>query len=108
MVTKKATNVKECTEKQSVSPDIESLGAAVARKIKRGTMHPNYREIEVVQTDGVVFRVRSTYKNTTLRLDIDPKAHPAWTKEAGYVNTKNSEIAKFNNKFAGLSFGLKK
>ena len=108
MATKKAANVKESPKKQSAPVNIEAMGAAAAKKVQRGTMHPNYREIEIVQTDGSVFKVRSTYKNTSLRLDIDPKTHPAWTKEAGYINTKNSEVAKFNNKFAGLSFGLKK
>ena len=108
MAAKKTASAKYPPKKQAVSAGVEFLGAAAAKKIKRGTMHPNYREIEVVQTDGEVFKVRSTYKNITLRLDIDPKTHPAWTKEASYVNTKNSEVAKFNSKFAGLSFGLRK
>ena len=76
-----------------------------------GVLHWKYaleiREITVVQTDGTVFHTRSTYKNTSLKLDIDIKTHPAWTREAGYINTKNSEVAKFNTKFAGLTFGLK-
>ncbi|AEI88841.1 MAG: 50S ribosomal protein L31 [Candidatus Midichloria mitochondrii] len=108
MATKKATAVKESPKEQTIVANAENMNAAAAKKIKRGTMHHNYREVEVTQTDGATFMVRSTYKNTSLRLDIDPKTHPAWTKEAGYVNTKNSEVAKFNSKFAGLSFGIRK
>ncbi|WHQ47074.1 MAG: 50S ribosomal protein L31 [Candidatus Midichloria sp.] len=108
MVTKKATAVKESPKKQAIVANAENINAAAMKKVKRGTMHHNYREIEITQTDGTTFKVCSTYKNTSLRLDIDPKTHPAWTKESGYVNTKNSEVAKFNSKFAGLSFGVKK
>ena len=68
------------------------IKADSSKKVKRGTMHPNYREISIVQTDGTSFITRSTYKNNNLKLDIDIKTHPAWTKETSYVNTKNSEI----------------
>ena len=48
--------------------------------MKKG-IHPNYHEINVVMTDGSSFKTRSTYgkPGDTLRLDIDPKSHPAWT-----------------------------
>jgi len=98
---------KKISKKQDDSANI-AVTNATTKKIKRGTIHSNYREIEVIQTDGTTFKVRSTYKNLTLRLDTDIKTHPAWTKEANYVNTQNSEVAKFNNRFAGISFGLKK
>ena len=44
-------------------------------------IHPDYHEITVVLTDGSEFKTRSTYGSAgdTLRLDIDPKTHPAWT-----------------------------
>ena len=44
-------------------------------------IHPDYHEITVVMTDGTSYQTRSTYgkPGDTLRLDIDPKSHPAWT-----------------------------
>ena len=44
-------------------------------------IHPAYHDINVVMTDGTQFTTRSTYgkPGDVLRLDIDPKTHPAWT-----------------------------
>ena len=43
--------------------------------------HPDYHTITVVMTDGSSFETKSTWgkEGATLRLDIDPKTHPAWT-----------------------------
>ena len=41
----------------------------------------------------------------TLRLDIDPKSHPAWTGQQRVIDT-GGRIAKFNKRFAGI--GTKK
>ena len=69
-------------------------------------IHPDYHEITVVMTDGSEFKTRSTYgkAGTTMRLDIDPKTHPAWTGEHRLVDS-GGQVAKFNKRFAGL--GLK-
>ena len=37
----------------------------------------------------------------TLRLDIDPKSHPAWTGQQRIIDT-GGQIAKFNKKFSGI------
>ena len=44
-------------------------------------IHPEYHEINIVMTDGTQFKTRSCMgkEGDTLRLDIDPKSHPAWT-----------------------------
>ena len=44
-------------------------------------IHPNYHKIKVVMTDGTEFETMSTWgkENDTLKLDIDPKSHFAWT-----------------------------
>ncbi|MCW2246427.1 large subunit ribosomal protein L31 [Azospirillum fermentarium] len=70
-------------------------------------IHPDYHEITVVMTDGSSFTTRSTMGKAgdTLRLDIDPKSHPAWTGVQKLLDT-GGQIAKFNKRFA--SFGLKK
>lgn len=72
-------------------------------------IHPDYHEITVIMTDGSKFKTRSTYgkKGDELRLDVDPKTHPAWTGGAAQVSNKG-RVAKFNDKFGGLSFGAKK
>ena len=69
-------------------------------------IHPDYHEITIVMTDGSEYKTRSTYgaAGDTMRLDIDPKTHPAWTGEHRLVDS-GGQVAKFNKRFA--SFGLK-
>ncbi len=69
-------------------------------------IHPDYHEITVQMTDGTEYKTRSTYgkEGDTLRLDIDPKTHPAWTGEHRLVDT-GGQVAKFNKRFG--NFGLK-
>lgn len=66
-------------------------------------IHPEYHEIKIVMTDGTEFSTRSCYgkPGDTLRLDIDPKSHPAWTGVQRVMDT-GGQIAKFNRKFAGI------
>lgn len=69
-------------------------------------IHPEYHEIKVLMTDGTEFVTRSTYgsEGDTLRLDIDPKTHPAWTGVQRLVDS-GGQVAKFNKRFE--KFGLK-
>lgn len=69
-------------------------------------IHPDYHEITVVMTDGTTYQTRSTYgePGETLRLEIDPKAHPAWTGEHRLVDS-GGQVAKFNKRFQDI--GLK-
>jgi large subunit ribosomal protein L31 len=69
-------------------------------------IHPDYHEITVVLTDGTTFATRSTWgkEGDTLRLEIDPKSHPAWTGVHRLVDS-GGQLAKFNKRFQGL--GLK-
>ena len=66
-------------------------------------IHPDYHEITVVMTDGSEFTTRSTYgsEGDSLRLDIDPKTHPAWTGVHRLVDT-GGQLAKFNKRCQGL------
>jgi large subunit ribosomal protein L31 len=72
----------------------------------KNDIHPDYHEITVVMTDGTEFKTRSTWgaAGDTMRLDIDPKTHPAWTGQHRLVDSAG-QVAKFNKRFA--SFGLK-
>lgn len=70
-------------------------------------IHPEYHEITVVMTDGSSYQTRSTWgkPGDTLKLDIDPHSHSAWTGGAQRINNQDTQVAKFNKKFE--SFGLK-
>ena len=70
----------------------------------KADIHPEYKELTVVMTDGTEFTTRSTYQGGSIKLDIDPKSHPAWTGVQRLVDT-GGQVAKFNKRFAG--FGIK-
>lgn len=69
-------------------------------------IHPAYQELKVIMTDGTEFVTRSTRggADAVMRLDIDPKSHPAWTG-VHRLNDQGGQLAKFNKRFAG--FGRK-
>jgi len=73
--------------------------------MKKG-IHPNYHEITVEMLDGTKFKTRSTYgkEGDTLKLDIDPTTHPAWTGNATFLNENVSKVAKFKERFSGVNF----
>ena len=75
--------------------------------MKKG-VHPDYHEITVVMTDGSSFKTRSTWGKAgdTLRLDIDPKSHPAWTGGTQQLLDRGGRLSRFQKRFSGL--GLKK
>jgi large subunit ribosomal protein L31 len=66
-------------------------------------IHPDYHEINIIMTDGTEFKTRSCMGKAgdTLRLDIDPKSHPAWTGVQRMVDS-GGQVAKFNKKFASI------
>lgn len=70
-------------------------------------IHPDYHKITVEMTDGSTYETRSTWGNEgdVLKLEIDPKSHPAWTGVHRLVDS-GGQVAKFNKRFE--SFGLKK
>lgn len=70
-------------------------------------IHPDYHEITIVMTDGTEFKTKSCMgkEGDTLRLDIDPKSHAAWTG-VQRVSENAGQVAKFNKRFA--SIGKKK
>ena len=66
-------------------------------------IHPDYHAITVVMTDGTSFETRSTWGTAgdSMRLDIDPISHPAWTGVHRLMDT-GGQLAKFKNRFAGF------
>jgi large subunit ribosomal protein L31 len=69
-------------------------------------IHPDYHEITVELTDGSSYKTRSTWgePGAVLKLEIDPKSHPAWTGVQRLVDS-GGQVAKFNKRFGGI--GLK-
>lgn len=75
--------------------------------MKQG-IHPEYKELEVVRTDGSTFKTKSTYsKSNKIVLDIDSLNHQAWTGGTGALK-ETGRLAKFNSRYAALSGGAKK
>jgi len=72
-------------------------------------IHPNYHKIKVVMTDGTDFETRSTWgkEGDSLKLDIDPKSHPAWVGGSQKILDKG-RVSKFFKKFKNLRSTEKK
>jgi large subunit ribosomal protein L31 len=65
-------------------------------------IHPEYKELTVVRTNGTTFVTRSTYsKSDRLQLDIDPLTHPAWTGGSTKLSD-TGRVAKFNSRYKGF------
>ncbi len=65
--------------------------------MKKG-IHPNYHVVEVVQTDGTTFKVRSCFKSDRMVLDIDSKSHPFFTGKQMLIDTAG-RVDRFNKRF---------
>jgi len=67
-------------------------------------IHPDYHTITVVMTDGTTYETRSTYgsEGDTLKLDIDPTTHPAWTGGSQHLIDRGGRLSKFKKKFDGF------
>jgi large subunit ribosomal protein L31 len=69
-------------------------------------IHPDYHEINVVMTDGTTFKTRSTWgkEGANLRLDIDPKTHPAWPGVRQSLD-RGGRVQRFKDRFSGTGMG---
>ena len=76
------------------------------RHTMKKNIHPDYHDITVVMTDGSEYITRSTMgkEGDTIRLDVDPKTHPAWTGVHRLLDS-GGQLEKFNKRFANI--GLK-
>ena len=73
-------------------------------------IHPDYHDIEVQMTDGTKFSTRSTWgkQGDLMKLDIDPKSHPAWTGGQQKLVDSGGQLAKFNKRFEAFGKNLNK
>ncbi len=71
-------------------------------------LHPDYHNIKVEMTDGSKFDTRSTWgsEGDTLKLEIDPKSHSAWTGGKQKILDKG-RVSKFNKKFQNFRSDIK-
>ncbi|MBU3741413.1 MAG: 50S ribosomal protein L31 [Candidatus Kapabacteria bacterium] len=65
--------------------------------MKKG-IHPAYKTIDVVMTDGSTFQTRSCYKGDRMVLEIDSKSHPFYTGKNLLVDTAG-RVERFNKRF---------
>jgi len=85
----------------------QSSAVKPAKTLATG-IHPKQHLVEVVMTDGTKFPITTTWgkEGESLRLDLDPRNHPAWQDKAqNFINSNNERVTKFNNKFGGFNFG---
>ncbi|MEH6724627.1 MAG: 50S ribosomal protein L31 [Hyphomicrobiales bacterium] len=70
----------------------------------KADIHPDYHSINIVMTDGTEYTTRSTWgaEGDTMRLDVDPTSHPAWTGGGQQLLDRGGRLSRFNNKFAGF------
>ena len=97
-------------EKAQAKPAAKTTTAKVAKTPAAG-IHPKQHLINIVMTDGTKFQIFTTHgkENDTVRLDVDPKNHPAW-QEGGqkFINANNERVTKFKSKFGNFDFVGKK
>lgn len=70
----------------------------------KADIHPDYHKIKIVMTDGTEYDTFSTWgkEGDTMRLEIDPKSHPAWTGGERKILEKG-QLTKFENRFGGFT-----
>ena len=74
-----------------------------------GEKHPKQHLVNVIMTDKKTqFQILTTWgkEGDVLRLDVDPKNHPAWQKDnaQGFINANNERLTKFRSKFGNFDF----
>ncbi len=72
----------------------------------KAEIHPDYHEIKIVMTDGTAYTTRSTWGKAgdEMRLDVDPKNHPAWQGGTDRVVEKRA-LKKFENRYGSFLSG---
>ncbi len=69
--------------------------------------HPKQHLVNVEMTDGSKFQILTSWgkEGEVLKLDMDPKNHPAWQKDnQKFVNSNDKRVMDFKKKFGGLDF----
>jgi large subunit ribosomal protein L31 len=69
-------------------------------------IHPAYHAIKVYMTDGTTFETKTTWgkPGDEMRLDIDPKSHPAWLGGGQRLVDTGGQLSKFSKRYQSFSF----
>ena len=76
-----------------------------AKNSQENSIHPKQHLVNVEMTDGSKFEILTSWgkEGDTLKLDVDPKNHPAWQDKAqNFINVNDERVNKFNKKFGGF------
>ncbi|MFN1834458.1 50S ribosomal protein L31 [Balneola sp. MJW-20] len=67
--------------------------------MKKG-IHPDYKEITVILSDGTEMKTRSTLdvKDGVFKSEVDSKNHPFYTKK-NTLSTKDGRIDRFKRRY---------
>lgn len=65
--------------------------------MKKG-IHPDYKEITVVLSDGTEFKTRSTMDTEVYKSEVDSKNHPFYTDNMQFQK-KADRIDRFNKRY---------
>jgi large subunit ribosomal protein L31 len=69
----------------------------------KADIHPDYHTITVEMTDGTTYQTRSTWgkEGDRMKLEIDPKSHPAWTGGTRVLQ-EGGRVARFKDRYKNL------
>src|SRR5262245_17072683 len=83
---------------------MQRRGPARERSAMKPDIHPDYHTVKIVMTDGTEFTTRTTWgkPGDVMRLDIDPKSHPAWTGGQQQLLDRGGRLSRFQKKFSGF------
>ncbi len=99
------------TTEKTATKAAKSTTTTKTPKAPAAGIHPKQHAVEIVMTDGSKFNIQTTWgkDGESLRLDVDPKNHPAWQdKSQNFVNANDERVTKFNKKFGNFDFVAKK
>jgi large subunit ribosomal protein L31 len=108
---KQRTQILYLRERRAIEPaslchnlQVRHWAAPERVQVMKPEIHPGYHTIKVVMTDGTEFLTRSTWgkPGDTMRLDIDPKSHPAWTGGTQQLIDRGGRLSRFQKRFSGL------
>ena len=80
---------------------------AKLQKTAAAGIDPKQHVIDVVMTDGTKFQINTTWgkEGDVLRLDVDPKNHPAWQEKGqSFINANDERVTKIKIKFGNFDF----
>ncbi len=81
-------------------PGKRVYSVSILQQLMKKGIHPEYKEVKVVLSDGSEILTRSTMevKDGVYKSEIDSKNHPFYTKNQN-LNKKADRIDRFNKRY---------